>query len=106
MALKKRPPIESFRRIQLCRYMLLKNLQDLSRFTFKEGVLVQINKFSQEELRSLIIEEIPFLTAGCPDCNRPNYTYRPGEEASGFPRSLTFEEKEMVYTELKSLVSI
>ncbi len=106
MALEKRPPIESFRRIQLCRFLLLKNLQELSRFTFKEGVLVQINKFSQEELRSLINEEIPFLTAGCPDCNRPNYTYRPGEEASGFPRSLTFEEKEMVYNELKSLVSI
>jgi len=104
MALEKRPPIESFRRVQLCRFLLLKNLQELSRFTFKEGVLVQINKFSQEELRSLINEEIPFLTAGCPDCNRPNYTYRPGEEASGFPRSLTFEEKEMIFNELKSLV--
>ena len=69
-------------------------------------MIFQIKKFSQEELRSLINEEIPFLTAGCPDCNRPNYTYRPGEEASGFPRSLTFEEKEMVYNELKSLVSI
>ncbi len=106
MALEKRPPIESFRRIQLCRFLLLKNLQNMARFTFKNGVLIQITDFSDEELRSLINEELPFLTAGCPDCNRPNYTYRPGEEASGFPRSLTLEEKEMVYSELKSLVSI
>ena len=106
MALKKRPSIESFRRIQLSRFLLLKNLQNISRFTFKDGVLVQITDFSQEELRSLIDEELPFLTAGCPDCNRPNYTYRPGDEASGFPRSLTFEEKEMIYNELKSLVTI
>ena len=105
MALEKRPPIESFRRIQLCRFLLLKNQQNLTRFTFKNGVLVQIKDFSDEELRLLIDEELPFLTAGCPDCNRPNYTYRPGEEASGFPRSLTTEEKEMVYNELESLVT-
>nr|WP_147663110.1 radical SAM protein [Candidatus Prometheoarchaeum syntrophicum]QEE16231.1 biotin synthase [Candidatus Prometheoarchaeum syntrophicum] len=106
MALEKRPPIESFRRIQLARFLLLMNLQNMSRFIFKDGDLVELNNFSHKELRALINEELPFLTAGCPDCNRPNYTYRPGDEPSGFPRSLTFEEKEMVYNELRSLVSI
>ncbi|MHA1720210.1 MAG: radical SAM protein [Promethearchaeota archaeon] len=105
MATKKRPSIEIFRRIQLARFLLLENPLNFSRFIFKTGKLYKIKDLSENELLALINKENPFLTAGCPDCNRPNYTYRPGEEASGFPRPLTSDEKVKIYSELKSLLT-
>lgn len=101
-----RPPIEIFRRIQLARYLLLYKRNPVERFQFSEsGALIKITAFSKEKLKGIIEKEIAFYTAGCPGCNRPYYTSKPGKEPSGFPRKLRSSEKVKIYDELKSLIS-
>ena len=34
----------------------------------------------------------PFLTSGCPGCNRPYYNERPGTILYNYPRQMTSEE--------------
>ncbi|MHA1777673.1 MAG: radical SAM protein [Promethearchaeota archaeon] len=101
-----RPSINSFRRIQLARYLLLFEHIPLHQFQFSDtGILTRIRDFTAKDLNRIIEKEIAFYTAGCPGCNRPYYTSRPGKEPSGFPRKLLTSEKDLIYSELQSLIS-
>jgi lipoyl synthase len=42
----------------------------------------------------------PFLTSGCPDCNRPYYNERPGGTIYNYPKKLTENEILHVQSEL------
>lgn len=102
-----RPNIAHFRHIQICRHLLMKDIKQYERFEFGEnGILIKIKHLDQKELTQIIHQGIPFKTAGCPDCNRPYYTSRPGEEQDGYPRDLTSEEELLIYKELKNLIDI
>lgn len=70
------PSIESYRKIQLGYYLLRKRLVDFSGFEFKDGT-VQNFGFPKEELIEIVETGRPFLTAGCPNCNRPYSTEGP-----------------------------
>jgi len=101
------PTMEHFRRIQIARYLLLFHKKESAkRFRFSEpkGELIKISGLTESELRKIIDREIAFYTAGCPGCNRPNYTSRPGQEHSGFPRKITPQEKQLIFEELSSLI--
>ncbi|MCF2141109.1 MAG: radical SAM protein [Candidatus Lokiarchaeota archaeon] len=101
-----RPSIKKFRRIQLARYLLLYEKIPVERFNFSsEGRLESITGFSEVELNRIIEKEIAFYTAGCPGCNRPYYTSRPGKEHDGFPRKLLESEKKKIFSELQDLIN-
>ncbi len=51
-------------------------------------------------LDDIIKEGDIFQTQGCPGCNRPYYTTRPGKEHRNYPRELTVEELESIKEEL------
>ncbi len=42
----------------------------------------------------------PFRTRGCPGCNRPYYTTRPGKEHRNYPRQPTWEEMQKIMKDL------
>jgi biotin synthase len=102
---RSRPPIVYFRKIQLIRYLLLKDLTNFHRFIFEKGKLMRIKGFSDQELKSIIENGAAFKTSGCPDCNRPYYTSNPGEEPDGFARDLLELEKKKIYEELSELIN-
>ena len=104
---RKRPPIEIFRHIQITRYLLLKDTENFNRFVFSEDThkLIRIQDLDEQELQNIISKHIAFKTAGCPDCNRPYYNTRPSEEQDGYPRALTKSEEELIFAELKGLIS-
>jgi len=100
-----RTSIRAFRHVQLTRQLLLANLAHFKRFQYdSDGQLKQIQNLSPQELQQIVEAESAFKTAGCPDCNRPYYTSRPGEEQDGYPRSLTETEKSMIFEELRDLI--
>ena len=100
-----RTSIRAFRHVQLTRQLLLANLTNFKRFHFdSDERLNRIQHFSSQELHKIVEGESAFKTAGCPDCNRPYYTSRPGEEQDGYPRSLTEAEKTIVFEELRDLI--
>ncbi|MHA1745340.1 MAG: hypothetical protein ACTSWW_05035 [Promethearchaeota archaeon] len=100
-----RTSIRAFRHVQLTRQLLLTDLAHFERFHFDStGQLKRIHHLTSQELHHIVEDESAFKTAGCPDCNRPYYTSRPGEEQDGYPRNLTKDEKSMIFEELCDLI--
>jgi len=106
METHKRAPLLQFRHMQIMRYMMLIDPNSIDRFQFsdKEEKLVEIRDLDKKELHRTIEKQIAFKTAGCPACNRPYYTSRPGKEQDGYPRDLTKEERDLIFEELKHLM--
>ncbi|MEE9564171.1 MAG: radical SAM protein, partial [Candidatus Hydrothermarchaeaceae archaeon] len=71
-----RPPVESYRRVQLGYYLLRKKLANLSDFEFNGGKLLNFG-IPKERLVKVVETGGPFLAAGCPNCNRPYSTEGP-----------------------------
>lgn len=71
-----KPPVESYRRVQLGHYLLRKKLAGLSDFKFEGGKVLNFG-LSDERLACIVETGVPFLTAGCPNCNRPYSTEAP-----------------------------
>ncbi len=72
----KRPEIESYRRIQIARWLLEKKMVTVKDFSFNEnGEIVDFGvDIEKHEYKKA------FLTSGCPDCTRPFYNESPGKE--------------------------
>ena len=74
-----KPTMESYRRIQVARYVIENDLSSVKDFSFtQEGEIVDYG---------IDVENIPekaFLTSGCPNCTRPYYNEDPREELYNF----------------------
>ncbi|MEM4700475.1 MAG: radical SAM protein [Candidatus Nezhaarchaeales archaeon] len=80
-----RPSLGQYRRVQLARYLIDAGYACAEDFEFNE--LGQIVGFG---VPSSLLEEVvrsgePFMTSGCPGCNRPYANERPGEEVRNYP---------------------
>jgi biotin synthase len=43
----------------------------------------------------------PFLTSGCPDCNRPFYNEKPSGPIYNYPRNIRLDEIEAIKRQLR-----
>jgi biotin synthase-related radical SAM superfamily protein len=88
------PSLNSYRRVQVAHYLLThrKSLFENMKFD-KAGRLASFG-ISKEQLLEVIGTGEPFLTSGCPGCNRPYYNERPGGPLYNYPRPLLPEEIE------------
>jgi biotin synthase len=68
-----KPPVLGYRRVQLAYYLIRKGFSD---FVFEDGRLVDFG-IEKEKLNEIIETGKPFLTIGCPNCNRPYSTEGP-----------------------------
>jgi biotin synthase-related radical SAM superfamily protein len=68
------PTLERSRGIQLARYLIFEKGATACNFEFREGGLERI--VGVPGLTAIAEGEEPYLTTGCPDCNRPFYTER------------------------------
>ncbi|MCS7285609.1 MAG: radical SAM protein [Anaerolineae bacterium] len=76
------PPLASYRRIQIARYLIVQNLVRAEELSFsRDGKLMAFPPFDLEVLSS----GEAFRTSGCPDCNRPYYNERPSGPLYNFP---------------------
>ncbi|MFX1326063.1 MAG: radical SAM protein [Promethearchaeota archaeon] len=99
------PPLLTFRKLQLARFLLVNNRKKMKDFTFNmKGDIISIN-ITWNELRNIINDTEAFLTSGCPGCNRPYYTSKPSGPIYNYPRNLKETEKEEIYKLLYSLVN-
>ena len=86
------PSLDQYRRLQLARYLITEGLVRSENMSFDgNGGLVDFG-VSPERLRAAIRDGHPFVTSGCPDCNRPYYNERPGGPLYNYPRQLLPEE--------------
>ena len=95
------PPLESYRRVQLMRFLIVNGLARYEDMGF--GVDGKITDFgiSNQKLKKIIEDGTPFLTSGCPNCNRPFYNEKPSGPIYNYPRKISQEEIEKIKKELR-----
>lgn len=84
--------IDYYRRAQLITHLIEEDYEP------REALDTVYNR--PETVIDIIEEGEVFKTKGCPGCNRPFYTTRPGEEHKNFPRDLSTEEIDQIKREL------
>jgi len=86
--LEKNPPpsLRYYRMVQVAHYLILHGKTRYERMEFDgNGRLIGFG-VSEELLLEAIRTGNPFLTSGCPDCNRPYYNERPGGPIYNYPQ--------------------
>ncbi len=96
------PPLQRYRTIQLMRYLLSKNYRNFA--DFEDGKVVELRVPRNE--RKNIIKGLPFLTSGCPGCNRPFYNERPGGKIYNYPFLPKEDVAKRLIEECKNYVKI
>ena len=98
----KPPGIGRYRAIQLSRYLIFKGYHDF--VTFKNGKIVRIEIPERE--KEGIKKGLPFLTSGCPGCNRPFYNERPGGKIYNYPYLPNKGDVKKIIDELKKYAEV
>jgi biotin synthase-related radical SAM superfamily protein len=89
---KPQPPIESYRRLQLARYLIRNGAARYENMHFDIDGRIADFGVKKETLKRAVETRQPFLTSGCPDCNRPFYNEKPSGPLYNYPRSMRPEE--------------
>ena len=97
------PPVTRYRLMQLMQYYILKNGHHPSEASFSSGSLAKLG-IPEQELSDALSSGTPFLTSGCPDCNRPYYNERPAGPIYNYPRPLTTSELAEVRQQIQSFI--
>ncbi|MGB9301836.1 MAG: radical SAM protein [Anaerolineae bacterium] len=86
------PSLESYRRLQVARYLLVQGVCSFEDLSFSErGRLLDFG-LPRSELASALAGGEAFQTSGCPGCNRPYYNEPPRGPLYNYPRPLTGTE--------------
>jgi biotin synthase-related radical SAM superfamily protein len=88
------PSLSSYRRIQVAHYLLIHRKSGFENMAFDRNSCLTDFGIPKERLLEVIDTGEPFLTSGCPGCNRPYYNERPGGPLYNYPRQLLPEEIE------------
>jgi biotin synthase len=86
------PSLNSYRRVQLARYLIILGKARYENVRFDDDDRIVDFGVPRKTLYKIIESGIPFLTSGCPNCNRPYYNEKPGGSTFNFPRMPTSEE--------------
>ncbi len=94
------PKVDSYRRIQLARYLILHGKAKAHEMGFDEqGKIVEFG-CQKQNMESLIENGAAFQTSGCPDCNRPYYNEKPSGPIYNYPKKIDKEEIKKIKNEL------
>jgi len=95
------PHIKTYRRVQIARYLIIHGKTRYENMEFSvDGRLVDFG-VSKEELKHAIKTGSPFLTSGCPGCNRPYYNEKPSGPLYNYPRPLMPDDLNEVERQLE-----
>ncbi len=101
-ALETHPPpcLESYRRVQLARYLLVNKKTFLERMIFDGAGKILGFGVDMAVLQETVASGVPFQTSGCKDCNRPFYNEKPSGPLYNFPKELSLKEVEEIKKQL------
>ena len=86
-ALEKNPPpsVESYRRVQLARFLIVRGQARVDGMHFDYQGKIERFGLAKEALEKRVLSGEPFLTSGCPSCNRPFYNEKPSGPIYNYP---------------------
>jgi biotin synthase-related radical SAM superfamily protein len=86
------PSLSYYRRIQIARFLIIQGKTRCENMRFNgDNCLIDFG-VPEEQIRDVIRTGRPFVTSGCPGCNRPYYNERPGGPLYNYPRPPLPEE--------------
>jgi biotin synthase-related radical SAM superfamily protein len=86
------PPLSYYRKLQVAHFLIIKGKARYENMRFgDDGRLIDFG-VPEEVVQRVIRTGRPFLTSGCPGCNRPYYNERPGGPIYNYPRQPVREE--------------
>lgn len=98
---KPQPEIQRYRRIQIARYLIFHKIARCEEMDFDEEDRISDFGVDKQALARIIQTGEPFLTSGCPNCNRPYYNEKPSGPIYNYPKPLSNIEIEKIRHELK-----
>ncbi len=98
------PQVETYRRLQLARFLLVSSMGRQQDMTFNAKGEIESFGISKNTLTNAIESGKPFQTSGCKDCNRPFYNEKPSGPLYNYPRPLASEEIKQIELQLKPLI--
>lgn len=90
------PSLESYRRVQLARYLIVEGLSNFDSMQFDDELKITGFGLTDQKLKTIIESAKPFLTSGCKDCNRPFYNEKPSGPIYNYPKKPKKEEIEKI----------
>jgi len=94
------PEIGHYRKIQLAHCLIEKGLSEFNKMKFENKKVVDFG-IKAEILEKVTNSGDPFLTKGCPNCNRPYSTESPGGLIYNYPKKLSDDEIGAVKSQLQ-----
>jgi biotin synthase-related radical SAM superfamily protein len=89
---KTQPPLTSYRQIQLARHLIVNGTTHYKNMRFNADGKITEFGIKKEKLTRIAETGKPFLTSGCPNCNRPYYNEKPSGPIYNYPRNIREEE--------------
>jgi len=86
------PPVPAYRRVQLARHLIFHGILRYENMYFDEKNCISDFGVDKDVLMRVVRSGEPFLTSGCPNCNRPYYNEKPSGPIYNYPRPLAKEE--------------
>ncbi len=96
------PDITSYRKIQLARFLIVSEKKRVEQMRFLNGRLTDFG-MDREALEVIVRSGKPFMTSGCPHCNRPFYNESPLGPLYNYPRRPTSDDLKVIQNELGNL---
>jgi len=102
-ALESHPPptIDRYRRIQIAHYLMTHGETRYENMKFDEDGRILHFGVSKDRVWQVVETGMPFVTSGCPGCNRPYYNERPGGLIYNYPRRPLPEELVEIRKQIK-----
>jgi len=94
------PLVPVYRRIQLVRHLIFHGIARYEDMHFNGKDCISDFGVDKEVLVRMVQTGKPFLTSGCPNCNRPYYNEKPSGPIYNYSKPLTNEEKMQTTQEL------
>jgi Biotin synthase-related enzyme len=94
------PRLESYRRVQLARHLIVSGKTKFSNLNFNAAGEISGYGVSPEALDQVVESGVAFRTSGCPDCNRPYYNEKPSGPIYNYPKAPNKEQISRIKEEL------
>jgi biotin synthase-related radical SAM superfamily protein len=94
------PPIQKYRRIQVARHLIIHGIARCGDMRFDEEGCISNFSVDEQTLWQIIQTGQPFLTSGCPNCNRPYYNEKPSGPVYNYPKGIGKKELSEIENQL------
>jgi len=89
---KAQPQVQKYRRIQIARYSIFNGIARCEDMLFNGEDCISDFGVKKKVLMQIVKTGTPFLTSGCPNCNRPYYNEKPSGPIYNYPRNISQRE--------------